>query len=55
MLSENSHDDRNLRRRQLRPLTWIAALTLIVIIEKLASHGRTFGNFTAVLLTMWPS
>jgi hypothetical protein len=28
-------------------------LTLIVIIEILASPGRTFGNFTGVLLTMW--
>ncbi len=34
-------------------LVWIAALTLIVLIEKLTPHGKAFGNFTGALLIGW--
>jgi predicted metal-binding membrane protein len=34
-------------------LVWIAALTLMVLIEKLAPHGRALGNGAGVLLIAW--
>jgi predicted metal-binding membrane protein len=34
-------------------LVWIAALTLIVLLEKLAPQGKAFGDFTGVLLIAW--
>ena len=34
-------------------LVWIAALTLIVLVEKLAPRGKAFGNFAGALLIAW--
>lgn len=34
-------------------LVWIAALTLIVLVEKIAPHGQVFGNLAGALLIVW--
>ena len=34
-------------------LVWIAALTLVVLAEKLAARGQPFANFAGVLLIVW--
>jgi len=34
-------------------LVWIAALTLIVLVEKISPHGQVFGNLAGALLIVW--